>query len=173
MQLDSAKHYLIARGHGEPDEGLAFFPWAPWMLGARWAYEIPDEATRHTLSRFVRVYNIAYLVLLASAVLIGRSFGYAMMTILCASIALNFVAYSALAIARIRNLTRISVHDSLRAYSTHLGEVRLYQGIAMGVFTLILAVVIGMHSPAVFPFAAFFVTNALVTLYVLRLRHPQ
>jgi hypothetical protein len=28
MQLDPAKHYLVASGHGKPGPGLAFFPWA-------------------------------------------------------------------------------------------------------------------------------------------------
>jgi len=181
MLSDWEKYFFIASDHG-----FTFFPWSPLMLGALWAYEVPEEPTRHSLARFIHASNMAYLAFFVIAILIGLaianqvgvSLGYATVAISLVTHVIWLIIYSCLVVARTQNLTRISVNESLWVYGEHLGEVRLWQGVLLGLMTLItdifliFAPVEGMLALGFLLSSAILVANAWVSLYVLRLRRP-
>ena len=168
MQFDSSEHHFVESSHGS-----AFFPWGHMMLvGALWAYSVLNESMRQSLVRLVRLYHIVSFAFFAMVVVIGVYCGYAMLA-MWIGVVVPPTVYSALAFAKNRKLTRVTTNESLQVLATRFDDVRLVQGVLLGVLSVISAVVFGMHSLSLFPFAAFFGVNAGLSTYVLLHRRAQ
>lgn len=168
MQFVPTQHYFV-----ESAQSSAFFPWANLLLvGGLWAYDVPNESTRCSLIRITRLYCIGSIAFFAFAAVIGVYYGHPI-TAFWIGMVVPWTVYFFLAYAQVRKLVRISVDQCFPVFAAQFDNVRLTQGVLLGLLGAAFTIAFEMYSLLILPFTIFFVVNAGLSAYVLHDRRMK
>ena len=163
MKFDPTHNYVAEYQHG-----LAFFPWAGFFtLGSLWAFEVPTTESVSSLSRQVRVYHFASLILLLVAVPLGIGLDLVWPCV-AVSVIVPLVVYSIVIRSSINTLVRIPLQRSVAVFAAKLGAVRLWQNVFLGVLCVAFTVLFSSTDFGLIAATTGLAVNAVVAFYALQ-----
>jgi hypothetical protein len=171
--FDADRFHFAVSNHAH-----VFFPWVIiGPLGALWAFTIPTDECRNSLSRFLRRYHLGSFGSFVMIYAIGICSGFGKdRNLLEVSIVLSMAVYATLIQPRIRNLSRLSLREGLRLFAAQQEDETLWRFVVLAVMVLLAAwgfQVDPLVDLAFTAYFAFFAMNGLMALYLFRLKHSE